>query len=212
MCPFCENHFIMQEVGQQLVTAPRTQLAPIIRTHVRVIDVRRSKTAALVYTSVVLVGVIFIVLGWASQPPVDLLQYVGLIGISGCAVISIASVPHNKVLRSAAVCLCVAAAAGTIGTWAYCDKRELIRDKGNIRVIETSRRFWNEILYRKVVVYDDNGNWVGNLEGPTSPESGAPHGHWRAVFASSAFQPMDSWYWYGQEVTEGEWQRRVRGG
>lgn len=211
-CPHCDSHFIMREDRRQVIVPPVVRALPTIRAESRIINVPRKKAAAAIYSSALIASLIFAVLGWASDPPVDLLQYIGLTGICLCIDTWICSLFRGpSVWRTLTLTVCVAINVAGIAVCGYFDTEEIVRDKDNFRVVETCRRFRPEIIYRKVIVYDDNGYWVGTLQGPTSPESGAQHGHWEAVFASDAIKSSGTWYWYGQEVTEGEWQRRIRG-
>lgn len=70
---------------------------------------------------------------------------------------------------------------------------------------ETIGRFNSKCYYREVVRYQGDGSAICfTCEGPTSPDSGKPHGEWEYL----NWDPLESgkmWFWYGELVTEGEW-------
>lgn len=45
------------------------------------------------------------------------------------------------------------------------------------------------------------------IEGPMAGET-KPHGHWTAVSGNLSTPVTHQWYWYGAEISEGEWHLR----
>ncbi len=75
-------------------------------------------------------------------------------------------------------------------------------------VYHDSRWRWSGAIYwRDFTVYGRNGEPFSS-QGPMSTTN-KPHGHW-TEFSWSDFETHDRWYWYGDEVTEGEWHLRNR--
>ena len=71
-------------------------------------------------------------------------------------------------------------------------------------VLMTTYRRWGDVPLERY--YHDE---YGSCWGPVSP-SGKPHGRWKSVGANG--QSLELWYWYGEEVTEGQFRRYERGG
>lgn len=62
---------------------------------------------------------------------------------------------------------------------------------------------WSRIpTYKNVWFKDENGKTSEHWEGPLS-ESGKQHGKWSQF--SWSLGGTDAWYWYGEEVSEGQW-------
>jgi len=65
-----------------------------------------------------------------------------------------------------------------------------------------------EIRHRRVTVRDDAGGILYWIDGPMAG-TGTPHGAWE----KTTLKPYDRsavFYWYGEEVSEGEWHLRNR--
>lgn len=63
---------------------------------------------------------------------------------------------------------------------------------------------WSGSHYRQLTVRSDSATW--NAEGWMS-KSGKPHGKWtNSLYTkeTSSFEVIPIWYWYGEEVTEGQ--------
>ena len=60
---------------------------------------------------------------------------------------------------------------------------------------------------------DSDGHWTMSGEGPMSA-SGKPHGEWENQDLRAGWWDLPgrgeskTWYWYGEEITEGEWHLR----
>lgn len=80
----------------------------------------------------------------------------------------------------------------------YVPVRETRKRHDNILFI-TGRNLWNTPLDR-YVIWDDGSS----LNGPVS-SSGKRHGKWTYYNGDSYVE--HSWYWYGEEVSEGEWHK-----
>lgn len=70
------------------------------------------------------------------------------------------------------------------------------------KVTDTVRRFGRP-FERIIYTYDADGKFGTMISGPLSP-SGKMHGEWRAMFGMDG----STWYWYGEEVSEGTWHLR----
>jgi len=67
-------------------------------------------------------------------------------------------------------------------------------------------RWSDEIYWRELTVWNAAGNERYTSRGPMTA-SNKPHGHWTG-FLWSDFKTQNHWYWYGDEITEGEWHLR----
>lgn len=78
---------------------------------------------------------------------------------------------------------------------------------------ESGTRYTDWMLRSRTIYYREM--WIGELgekgsmhiEGPMS-SSNKPHGHWTGFVWGG--EDVDRWYWYGEEVTEGEFRLRSR--
>ena len=53
----------------------------------------------------------------------------------------------------------------------------------------------------------NNKRWDEFLEGAMSGKPPRLHGHWKTV-SFLPYKHTDNWYWYGEEITQGEWELR----
>lgn len=83
-----------------------------------------------------------------------------------------------------------------------------------LNYFDTCKRWSGEITYRKMHAYEgDNVEILMTLsmQGPMSA-SGKPHGHWKQLSGTpsdwSTYKTENKWFWYGEEISEGEWHTR----
>jgi len=86
------------------------------------------------------------------------------------------------------------------------------RTDAGLLVITTKTRGGHRPVYKRIysdVAHVDDA-WLA-MEGGYS-ESGRPHGKWETVtFLRGADTTVkDEWFWYGEEISEGEWHLRNR--
>lgn len=70
--------------------------------------------------------------------------------------------------------------------------------------VDTVLRWGDRHIYREVWT----SGTTGSSQGPMIRD-GVQHGHWTHT-GFSPYYSLDLWYWYGQEVSEGEWHRLNR--
>ena len=74
---------------------------------------------------------------------------------------------------------------------------------------DTCRVFGRQLIHRDMTHFDEKGHLDWEAGGPMS-ESGKPHGHWTTTLWEPRLNWTDQWYWYGEEVSEGQWHLRNR--
>ncbi len=74
---------------------------------------------------------------------------------------------------------------------------------------DTRRVFGRQLIHRDMTHFDEKGHLDWEAGGPMS-ESGKPHGHWTTTLWEPRLNWTDQWYWYGEEVSEGQWHLRNR--
>ncbi len=80
-------------------------------------------------------------------------------------------------------------------------------DQPLIRYRDTYFRWRKTTSYREMRYREDDSSGLDDThKGPRS-ESGKPHGQWHSV-SWDPFHSEDEWYWYGEEISEGEWHLR----
>ncbi|MCE9526745.1 MAG: hypothetical protein K8R36_11905 [Planctomycetales bacterium] len=103
----------------------------------------------------------------------------------------------------------VAIPIGLIYLWASFDYyHEQWTTKDGWRVLETRKRWTQVPIERSIDVVDADGKWTQTLSGSVSA-SGKPHGEWHTL-SMRDFSTQSSWFWYGEEISEGEWHLRDR--
>lgn len=124
--------------------------------------------------------------------------------------------------RRATIIVAVAVALFLWGRSDYYIKRwEKFNDGEPTKYSDYYRRFSNTLFYRDIWIELENGSH--HIEGSFS-ESRKPHGHWHESVADDKANGYkyfdykeqaipgwfykDTWYWYGEEITEGEWHLR----
>ena len=149
----------------------------------------------------------FLLLFLLRQPPslLVLLPYLGvlLMAISGAVLLS-RRVPAVRSKTGKAVTIC--AAAFLIWLLAGFDQYETVRKSKESTTARTTYARWGgRPLHRSIFVQDKEGFFW--MEGPLSP-SGKPHGEWKN--GGTGVGPMEAreWFWYGDQITEGEWHLR----
>ncbi|MEX0938206.1 MAG: hypothetical protein WDZ59_10145 [Pirellulales bacterium] len=90
--------------------------------------------------------------------------------------------------------------------WESSDTMKHEYDGGSTRYFDTYSRATGAITHRTMTVNDEDGGSLYNFSGPMSP-SNKPHGHWEHLNWDT-LKLTDRWYWYGEEITEGEWHLR----
>jgi hypothetical protein len=85
------------------------------------------------------------------------------------------------------------------------DQYDESREKDGVKAVTTFSRWGRTPLKRSITVKEGDGfYWTS---GPLSA-SGKPHGEWKNLgIGVGAFKSRE-WYWYGEEITEGEWHLR----
>lgn len=151
-----------------------------------------------------------------SEPPTDLLHYVGIASIISVVAWKFyrrrprTSSEVNRITLSAIAVIVVCLAVR--GYFDTTTERHTTRDSNgeSTEYENVISRFGRKYIYRTIRVFDQDGSFVCVMEGPLSPESGKSHGHWKYL----GFSPIhgeDWWYWYGDQVSEGEWHVRNNG-
>lgn len=89
------------------------------------------------------------------------------------------------------------------------ERVETVRENGNT-ILTTYR---GSVPVRRRIEF--GGDAFKNAEGPLS-ESGKLHGHWVVNVLDNSDEDLNletvhGWFWYGEEITEGEWHLRERG-
>lgn len=79
-----------------------------------------------------------------------------------------------------------------------------------IDVVDTRYRWSDRLIYQKIIFHRD-GDYKERfeVEGPLSP-SGKRHGEWKTHFWDWHLKDTSQFYWYGDEISEGEWHLRNR--
>lgn len=72
-------------------------------------------------------------------------------------------------------------------------------------------RWTGRILHRSMSYYAGDGSMLPILDqsGPMSP-GWNPHGEWVMQYYAPSFKNERSWYWYGENISEGEWYLRSK--
>lgn len=80
---------------------------------------------------------------------------------------------------------------------------------GSAKLTDTYRRLGNRPIHRLIYFYDssEESPLVPSAEGPLAG-TGKPHGQWRYTTWEPEFSVRSKFYWYGEEVSEGEWHLR----
>ena len=95
------------------------------------------------------------------------------------------------------------------------DDRGLTEYAGRtVRYIDTYRRWGRRLVYRELRVIPAGETLLSSCfkfehcsEGPMS-ESGKPHGAWTYEERRDGYKMTHLWFWYGEEITEGDWHLR----
>ncbi len=146
----------------------------------------------------------------ALEIPYDLLQYVGLVWLGVIVFRAVSKrVEHAGGWKAPTKAATAILGAAIIWTWGYFDTCMHVTETPRSRIEGTYTRFGEKPLYKTVWMRNERGGWESTFEGPTSSDSGKPHGRWHFLSHSPLYSE-DTWYWYGEEVTEGEWQLRNR--
>jgi len=80
-------------------------------------------------------------------------------------------------------------------------------DTERVTYRDTYTRWRKRLVYRRVSFHAPKGSTLDDsAEGPLAG-SGKQHGEWNFVYWHP-FRAERRWYWYGDEITEGEWHLR----
>ena len=93
--------------------------------------------------------------------------------------------------------------------WGYFDTYKEFWKNDRVNYIDTYHRWTGRHIYRYISAYETGDStklsWTadGQLAG-----TGKLHGKWDYTYWSPNFTHHVQFYWYGEEVTEGEWHLR----
>lgn len=99
---------------------------------------------------------------------------------------------------------------------------ELWKTAGRTEYSDTRKRWGGRLSWRSMWSYQkgENGVHYGrHAEGAMAGEKGKPHGYWHGFgpaiskvgdsdVVNFREDRWDKWYWYGEEISEGEWELR----
>lgn len=93
--------------------------------------------------------------------------------------------------------------------WSRVDVYEHQWRSGTTEYIDRISRRTGDPVHRRVRINADGISTVQEGEMRGSPPK--PHGHWAIVIIKPKYEVLDRWYWYGDQITQGEWElRRLR--
>jgi len=75
--------------------------------------------------------------------------------------------------------------------------------------VDRYSRWSNVIQHREVTQHTETLEPISRATGPMSA-SGQPHGKWKISLYGSSYLEKTQFYWYGDEVSEGEWETRSK--
>lgn len=165
-----------------------------------------SEPAFLEFPWLVLFGVIGLV-AWVAtlrtQPsPLVLVHYGGLV-LACCGFIRLVSYRWQWLPTKACTIVLV---VSVVSLWSRFDTYvDRWTSKNDLKYRDTVCRWSHRVTYRSVF-YDHNGT-IWSLSGPIAG-SGVKHGEWSYYELSPTWYSSKTWYWYGQEISEGEWHLR----
>ncbi len=73
--------------------------------------------------------------------------------------------------------------------------------------VDTTTRFTSRVVYRHVD-HNDSDDW--SSYGPMAGDPSKPHGRWHDHWSKPSWGSRDHWYWYGDQISQGEWELRNR--
>lgn len=222
VCPCCKKQFLLLNEGEEspleirqreLKEQARAKRKEANRTIIRRMWMDLLNIAGP-FTVTVAVLVI-LALGFAG-PPLDVLHYAGIAAVIVFVAWKFSSrrprTESQKIAIRAIACAAIIVCCGVRGYFATVTEFSVKHgnDGRTTEYEDTLTRFGNKPVYRTVTILTKEGKLDVVMEGPLSPDSGKPHGKWKYL----AFNPIDGetwWYWYGDQVTEGEWHLRNNG-
>lgn len=162
----------------------------------------RSEVARATLIGGVLLLALFALFTWRrNSTPVVLCGYLAIFA-AGWLAHRLQSRSSGRV-RAATVSMSAVALATCL--FAMTDVRvERWESEAGLIFIDTHSRFSRTPLYREIL----DRSSLSSFEGPLA-ETGKPHGKW-VMFNSSTLQTTYHFYWYGEDVSEGEWHLRNR--
>jgi hypothetical protein len=96
--------------------------------------------------------------------------------------------------------------------WGYFDTYERTWHNDNVRFRDTYSRWGGNLVYRDLEIFENDarqGLPVVSEEGPMAG-TGRPHGAWEVTIRKPDLRIKTQFYWYGEEIEEGEWYLRNR--
>jgi hypothetical protein len=212
-CPHCQGIFMLPDLPPGYEEPPPEQHMIITARSHRVISQTHRQPARDPFQLIVaywpvptgLVGIIVVVAGLYSDPPADLIQYIGFVLFAaGASTLAVRSAPYSW--KTVTAVACILASTSGIAARGYFDTITETTTTATMVRIDTVRRFSRQTVWRNVTIRDELGERVSWAAGPTSPDTGTPHGPW----SITVFDPYESgtvWFWYGEYVSEADWHR-----
>lgn len=107
------------------------------------------------------------------------------------------------------------AACAVLGAWWLwpkfdCYNEQWVNDSGTTFTDSQTRsgRHYHRRMQEKNETLSDGTYILGNsMEGPMAGDPPKPHGHW-TITLWRPFTTSHLWYWYGDTITQGEWELR----
>lgn len=224
-CPKCKG---LMEIPASEISQPPVPPAPnpkettpkhrprVVRTR----TLRFSVLSLLLFTAAIAASITFLGTLWDEWALPHYTAMLMLMAIGSYAVLGKAGLRGRAWARWTAFAICF----GTLALYVRNDcyvRRWDAKVQGNKTWYSDWRHRWSGRLYlRRLHSITDNGTWYAS--GGFS-ESGKMHGHWehsvlspddptvwefRGYKGSKYMLARDVWYWYGEEITEGEWHLR----
>lgn len=218
LCPFCNSEIRVpvaavgksgtcKKCRNKVIVPKRVSMPAPTQPTVPVMDPRpfesvKRQSPAVPIGSVLLGSGVF---GWAwfAADEVYPLDYAGILIAATGACILLCLVTRFFVAL-------IVASAAFIGGVVWYASNDLVTDNWSNEQIEYSDRvlrFGRIIRTRSMVTHNEAGEKAAQWSGEMS-ESGKPHGKWHITYFPS-YDSRDLWFWYGEEITEGEWHTRT---
>lgn len=195
------------EAQQPILVTNRTESPTEVKTQLSAPNIRRNSYGIRIAISVASVGVVLCLLGLAS----GLFLYPGILAVCfGASVVASKKIGKPWPYSVAAVTTLV-----SLVTWGAFDTYEVTWTSDVFVYKDTTHRWTGDISYRKLETFANPSAAINRdyrqldivSEGPMSGHV-KPHGKWELVVLRPAFESLVLFYWYGENVTEGEWHLR----
>jgi len=131
---------------------------------------------------------------------------IALAGVGGTVILSRRSGPRTAKWIGIPITLAAVVA------WGYFDTYESTWHNENVRFTDTYSRWGGNLVYRDLDIFENEarqGLPVFSEEGPMAG-TGRPHGEWKVMIWKPDLRSETQFYWYGEEIDEGEWYLRNR--